>query len=60
MKDPEFRNLTDATWALIGHETAATENLCKAMFSEESDEIFVDLDERIQYYKNIALKMWRR
>lgn len=60
LKDPEFKNLTDATWALIGHETAATEDPGKAMFSEESDKIFMDLDERIQYYKNIAIKTWRR
>ena len=60
LRDPEFKNLTDATWALIGHETAATEDLEKAMFSRESDEIIMDLNERIQYYKNIALKIWRR
>ncbi|AGC67866.1 PHP domain-containing protein [Thermoclostridium stercorarium subsp. stercorarium DSM 8532] len=60
LKDPEFKNLTDATWALIGHEIAATEDLRRAMFSEESDKIFMDLDERIQYYKNIATKTWRR
>lgn len=60
LKDPEFKNLTDATWALIGHEIAATEDPGRAMFSTESDEIFMDLNERIQYYKNIAIKMWRR
>jgi len=60
LKDPEFKNLTDATWALIGHEAVATEDLRKAMFSRESDEIFMDLNERIQYYKNKAIKMWRR
>ena len=52
----EFKNLTDATWALIGHEIAATSDLDKAMFSKESDEIFMDLSERIQYYKNIGMK----
>ena len=56
LKDPEFKNLTDATWALIGHEIAATSDLDKAMFSKESDEIFMDLSERIQYYKNIGMK----
>lgn len=57
LKDPEFKNLTDATWALIGHETAATEELGKAMFCQNSDEIFMDLYERIQYYKNIGVKL---
>lgn len=60
LKDPEFKNLTDSTWALIGHETAATDALDKAMFSKESDEIFMDLNERIEYYRNIAIKIWRR
>jgi len=50
MRDASFANLTDATWALIGHERAATESLEKAMFSKASDEIFMNLEERIQYY----------
>ena len=56
LKDPDFKNLTDATWALIGHEIAATGDPDKAMFSKESDKIFLDLNERIQYYKNIGMK----
>lgn len=51
MQDESYANLTEATWALIGHEMAATENLDKAMFSEASDNIFMNLEERIQYYK---------
>lgn len=50
LRDASFANLTDATWALIGHERAATDNLEKAMFSKASDEIFMNLEERIQYY----------
>lgn len=56
MKDTSFRNLIDSTWALIGHEQASTEDLDKAMFSKASDEIFMDLQERIQYYRGIAKK----
>ncbi|MDD4570442.1 MAG: hypothetical protein PHE70_10000, partial [Tepidanaerobacteraceae bacterium] len=52
---PEFRNLYDATFALIGHEKAATENLTKAFFSENSISETPSLQERIQKYKTLVL-----
>ena len=52
MQDEEFKNLTEAAWALIGHEKAATEDLTKAMFSETSDRNHLDLQSRIKYYTN--------
>lgn len=55
LKNEAFKNLTDATWALIGHEKAAAENLENGMFSAISDKKFMDLHERIQYYKNIGI-----
>lgn len=54
MKDETFNNLIDAAWALIGHEKAATADPEKAMFSKTSNEILMDLNERIQYYKTIG------
>jgi hypothetical protein len=54
MKDESFKNLIDSAWALIGHEQAATENPQKAMFSKTSDEKFLALQDRIQYYKSIG------
>ncbi len=54
LKEETFHNLTDAAWALIGHEKAAGENAEKAMFSQASDKKFMDLQDRIQYYKSIG------
>jgi len=54
LKDEMFENLKDAAWALIGHEKAASSDPGKAMFSPASDAIFMDLNDRISYYKNIG------
>ncbi|HAA24878.1 MAG TPA: PHP domain-containing protein [Ruminiclostridium sp.] len=54
LKDDMFENLKDAAWALIGHEKAASSDLDKAMFSPASDAKFVDLNDRIGYYKSIG------
>ena len=53
-RSPEFSNLIDATWALIGHEKAATQNLKKAFFYEETVEEHPVLNERIEVYKVIG------
>lgn len=60
MKSPEFKNLKDSTWALIGHELAATENKSDGMFSDETIKKFPKLSERIQVYKEIGLKKSQR
>lgn len=51
---PEFANLIDATWALIGHERAATVDLNKAFFSKETIKQYPNLNDRIQAYKVIG------
>lgn len=56
MRNPEFDNLVDAAWALIGHELSATNALSHGMFSEETMQRMPSLDQRIEYYKNYALK----
>lgn len=56
LTQPEFQNLIDSTWALIGHELAATDNLDDAMFSAKTAAAFPSLDERIQHYKQIGLE----
>ncbi|MEI6131849.1 MAG: PHP domain-containing protein [Bacillota bacterium] len=53
-RSPEFSNLIDATWALIGHEKAATKDLKKAFFYEETVEKIPVLNERIEAYKIIG------
>ena len=47
---PEYAHLSTATWVLIGHETAATENEKEAMFSDWADSAFKNLGEKIAYY----------
>lgn len=54
MRKPEFANLIDSTWALIGHEMAASDNITDAFFSEESIEKYPELKERVQVYKEIG------
>lgn len=56
MRDPMFAHLTDAAWALIGHERAASEDLSKGIFSEETMAAMPALKDRIEYFKNLALK----
>lgn len=53
-RDEMFSHLEQATWALIGHEKAATENLCHAMFSEKTIEKYPDLNDRIKYFSQIG------
>jgi len=47
---PEFSHLKKATYALIGHELAATEDINCAMFSSDADKKFVTLEEKTEYY----------
>ena len=56
MRNPEFDNLVDAAWALIGHELSATQNLAQGMFSAETLAKMPSLDARIEYFKNYALQ----
>lgn len=55
LQRPEFQNLIDTTWALIGHELLATEHLDQAMFSPATALKYPNLDERIAVYKGIGL-----
>jgi hypothetical protein len=50
LRKPEFRNLIQSTWALIGHEKAATLNIKQAMFSEETVSKYPDLQTRVEIY----------
>jgi DNA polymerase III, alpha subunit len=55
MENKEFSNLFDSTWALIGHEKAATEDAGKGMFSQETIKRFPKLEERINIFKEIGI-----
>lgn len=54
LRKPEFRNLIQSTWALIGHEKAATRDIKQAMFSEETVSKYPDLQTRIERYAAIG------
>lgn len=54
LRDEEFKNLIDATWALIGHERMATLDIAKGMFSPDIVRRYPDLNERIEIYKKIG------
>ncbi|MCI8388158.1 MAG: PHP domain-containing protein [Clostridiales bacterium] len=48
MDDPMFGHLVDATYALIGHESAATENLEAGLFSDKSVSAEPDISARVK------------
>lgn len=50
----EFSVLKDATWALIGHEISASEDIGNAMFSDSSHVCGMTLEEKIDYYSEIG------
>ncbi|MCR4904437.1 MAG: PHP domain-containing protein [Clostridiales bacterium] len=50
----DYPHLFTATYALIGQEIAATENLGDAMFSPAAKEKYPDLDERVAAYAKIG------
>ncbi len=53
-RDPEFSNLRDATFALIGHEKEASKDSSLSMFSDETIKKMPTLSERIEYFKKKA------
>lgn len=53
-RNPEFANLQDAAWALIGHESAATKNIERSFVSEKTDLALPYLNDRIAFYSAIG------
>ena len=58
-RGPEFSNLYDAAWALIGHEIAATEDIENGFCSDRTVKAYPALSDRIEHFKNIALDKYR-
>ncbi|MCX7795136.1 MAG: PHP domain-containing protein [bacterium] len=56
----EFRNLIESTWALIGHEISATEDITKGMFREEIKKQYPNLNERIKVFADIGRKSFSK
>jgi hypothetical protein len=54
IRQPQFRHLIDSTWALIGHEAAATEDPARGMFAREAVETYPDMHQRIEVFAEIG------
>ncbi|PKM50405.1 MAG: PHP domain-containing protein [Firmicutes bacterium HGW-Firmicutes-7] len=52
----EFNNLITATWAMIGHEVASTEDASEGLFSHKMIEKYPMLGDRVTYYFEIGKK----
>jgi len=50
----DYSHLYSATWALIGHEKAATDDITCGMFSDKMIELMPSLSERIAYFEKIG------
>jgi len=54
LRNEEFKNLIESTWALIGHEYMATQDKRKGLFSDETIAKYPDINERIKEYCKIG------
>ncbi|MBR6806743.1 MAG: PHP domain-containing protein [Clostridia bacterium] len=52
--DPKYAHLKVATYALIGHENAATECICKSMFSDATAEKMPAIADRVEYFAHLG------
>ena len=50
LNDPMFTHLINSTWALINHETAATNCDDDGMFSENTIKQYLDISDRVKKY----------
>lgn len=57
LRSENYRNLYDATWALVGHEFASTANPDAGMFSEKTIIKYPSMEQRIKLFKEIGLNM---
>ncbi len=57
LRSGNYSNLYDSTWALVGHELAATGNLDAGMFSKKTIAKYPSLDHRIKIFREIGLSM---
>lgn len=60
MQDRYFANLYDAAWALIGSERLSGENPEMGMFSPTMKEKYPELAQRVEFFKNAALKIYQK
>jgi hypothetical protein len=60
LSDPVFSHLTDTTWALVGHEIAATEDKSRCIFADRKMLDISELVNRIEEYKRIGLSDYKK
>ena len=56
LDDPAYKHLITATWALIGHEREASENIENSMFSAKTVAALPKLGDRIAHFVNTCKK----
>ncbi|MDL2234108.1 PHP domain-containing protein [Ruminococcaceae bacterium OttesenSCG-928-L11] len=59
LQEDAFRHLIDSTWALIGHERAATANQQNGMFTAQTIAALPTLPERIRHFAQLAQSAYR-
>jgi hypothetical protein len=57
LKEPEFENLVESTWALIAHERLSDRDISLGMFSEETIRKYPGMDERVKAFAAIGRQM---
>ena len=57
-RDPAFRNLYDATWALIAHEWRATDDPEDGLFTPKSVKAWPDLNDRVAAFSAFGQAMF--
>ena len=55
LRESMFAHLLDSTWALVGHEMAAAEDIEHSIYSKKTKKAYPDLKTRIAYFKEIGL-----
>ncbi len=56
LREPMFAHLMDATWALVGHEQAATIDPNDGIYTNKTKKAFPNLKDRLAHFKEIGLK----
>ncbi|MEI6101292.1 MAG: PHP domain-containing protein [Eubacteriales bacterium] len=57
LREPAFAHLTDATWALVGHEEACALDMDDGIYSQKTKKAFPNLKQRIAHFRDIGLKL---
>lgn len=57
LRDSEFAHLTDAAWALVGHEMSAAQDINNGMFADDTQTDAATMRKRIQKYSETGKRM---